>query len=132
MKLSEYFDRAKGVGVLATADAEGKVNTAIYSRPHFLDPNDEDTIAFIMADRLSHANVQVNPHASYLFIEEGEGYIGKRLALTKVREETDQGIIQAIWRRSLPDQCEEAKTRFLVYFRVDGVRPLIGTGTEAD
>ena len=89
MKLSEYFENAKGVGVLATADDEGKVNTAIYARPHFLDPNDDNTLAFIMANRLCHANVQVNPHASYLFMEEGEEYTGKRLSLTKVKEETD-------------------------------------------
>ena len=79
MRLSEYFDKAEGVGVLATADAAGKVNVAMYSRPHFLAPGDDETVAFIMADRLSYANVQVNPHASYLFIEEGEGYVGTRL-----------------------------------------------------
>jgi len=32
MKLSEYFEQAKGIGVLATADAHGKVNVAIYAR----------------------------------------------------------------------------------------------------
>jgi hypothetical protein len=127
MKLSEYFEQVKGVGVLATAGAEGEVNTAIYSRPHFLDPGDDNTLAFIMADRLCHANVGANPHASYLFIEEGEGYVGKRLSLTKIREETDAEKIQAIRRRKLPDQCDEGKTRFLVYFHVDSVRPLIGT-----
>ena len=126
MKLSEYFENAKGMGVLATADAEGRVNTAIYSRPHFLDPNDENTVAFIMADRLCHANVQANPHASYLFIEEGDGYVGKRLSLTKIKEETDPDKIQAIRRRNLPYECEEGKTRFLVHFRIDGMRPLIG------
>ncbi len=126
MKLSEYFENAKGVGVLATADADGKVNTPIYARPHFLDPSDENTIAFIMADRLCHANVQANPHASYLFIEEGEGYTGKRLSLTKIKEETDAEKIQAIRRRNLPDQCEEGKIRFLVHLRIDGIRPLIG------
>jgi len=126
MKLSEYFEQAKGMGVLATADAEGKVNTAIYSRPHFLDPNDEDTIAFIMADRLSHANVQANPHASYLFMAEGEGYVGKRLSLTKMNEESDPKKIQGLRRQSLPGECEDGNTRFLVHFRIDGVRPLIG------
>ena len=130
MKLSEYFKNAKGVGVLATADAEGKVNTAIYARPHFLDANDDRILAFIMADRLCHANVQANPHASYLFMEEGEGYTGKRLSLTKVKEETDEEKIQAIRRRNLPQECEEGKTRFLVHFQVDGVRPLIGTDSE--
>jgi hypothetical protein len=127
MKLSEYFEQAKGVGVLATADGDGKVNTAIYSRPHFLEPDDENAIAFIMADRLSHANVQVNPHASYLFMEKGEGYAGKRLSLTKIREETDPERIQAVRRRALPAECEAGEARFLVHFRIEGVRPLIGS-----
>ena len=95
MKLSEYFEKAKGVGVLATADAEGNVNTAIYARPHFLDPSDDSTLAFIMSDRLCHANVQANPHASYLFMEEADEYVGNRLTLTKIKEDTDQEKIQA-------------------------------------
>ena len=37
MKLSEYFEKIQGIGVLATTDASGQVNQAIYSRPHFLD-----------------------------------------------------------------------------------------------
>ena len=128
MKLSEYFESAQGVGVLATADADGKVNAAVYARPFFLDPNDEDTLAFIMADRLSHANVQANPHAAYLFIEAGPGYSGKRLSLSRVREETDPDKIEALRRRCTAEECEEEKTRFLVYFHVDGIRPLIGDG----
>ncbi len=128
MKLSEYFESAQGVGVLATADAEGKVNAAIYARPQFLDPADDETLAFIMADRLSHANVQANPHAAYLFVEAGPGYAGKRLSLTRVREETDPEKIQSLRRRCTPDACEDGTTRFLVYFHVDGIRPLIGAG----
>jgi hypothetical protein len=128
MKLSDYFDRAKGVGVLATADAEGKVNAAIYGRPHFLDPGDDRTVAFIMSDRLSHANLQANPHAAYLFMEEGEDYPGKRLALVKIKEETDDQKIKSLRRRPLPPECEEGEMRFLVHFRVESVRPLVGAG----
>jgi len=129
MNLREYFENAKGVGVLATADAEGKVDVAIYSRPHFLGDDDSE-IAFIMNDRLSHDNIDVNPHAAYLFMEETAGYVGKRLFLTKTREETDPERIQAIRRRNLPPECDEGGTekKFLVHFRVDGVRPLIGSG----
>ena len=43
MNLADYFENAKGVGVLATADAEGRVNVAVYARPHFLDPADENS-----------------------------------------------------------------------------------------
>jgi hypothetical protein len=129
MGLQEYFENAKGIGVLATADAAGKVNVAIYARPHFLG-DDDGEVAFIMNDRLSHDNVESNPNAAYLFIEETEGYVGKRLFLTKTREETDQEKIQSIRRRNLPPDSdkEDTKRRFLVHFRVDGIRPLIGTG----
>jgi hypothetical protein len=41
--------KAKGVGVLATVDAEGKVNTAIYSGPHFLDPSDDNATGALRA-----------------------------------------------------------------------------------
>jgi hypothetical protein len=128
MTLREYFQSVTGIGVLSTADTDGKVNAAIYSRPHFL--GDDDTeLAFIMNDRLSHDNIDVNPHASYLFIEQSEGYVGKRLFLTKTREETDQEKILSLRRRNLPPECDagDTKQRFLVYFRVDGIRPLIGT-----
>ena len=61
MNLKDYFENTKGVGVLATADADGKVNVAVYARPHFLDPEDDDSPTFIMNERLSYANVQANP-----------------------------------------------------------------------
>ena len=35
MTLSEYFEQAKGIGVLATTDAAGQVNQAIYAKPLF-------------------------------------------------------------------------------------------------
>ena len=129
MKLREYFESVKGTGVLATADADGKLDVAIYSRPHFLGEDDTE-IAFIMNDKLSHDNVDVNPHAAYLFIEEGGGYVGKRLFLSKTREETDQDKIQSVRRRDLPPDCDKGgtKKKFLVHFRVDGIRPLIGSG----
>lgn len=50
MKLKEYFERTTGTGILSTADSSGKVNAAVYSRPHFIDG---DKLAFIMRDRLS-------------------------------------------------------------------------------
>ena len=125
MKLSEYFEQTKGIGVLATADAHGKVNAAIYARPHFLDEKDDSTCTFIMSNRVSHDNVKANPHAAYLFAEEGENYAGKRLTLTMVREETDIEKIQSIRRRSVPLVSEEG-SKYLVHFRIDVVRPLIG------
>jgi acyl-CoA thioesterase FadM len=53
MELSQYFESVNGIGVLATADGNGHVNSAIYAKPHFME---DGTLAFIMRDRLSHAN----------------------------------------------------------------------------
>ena len=62
-----------------------------------------------------------------LFIEEGEGYTGKRLSLAKIREEDDAEKITSIRRRNLPDDRDEGKRRYLVHFHIDRVRPLIGS-----
>jgi hypothetical protein len=125
MKLSEYFANKKGRGVIATADSEGKVVIAVYARPYFID---EKTVAFIMADRLIHKNLESNPHAAYLFMESREKYVGKRLYLTKIKEEKDQDLIDKIRRK---ESCPvydvyKDKIRYLVYFNIDKVLPLIG------
>lgn len=119
--LQEYFENTKGVGVLATADDKGKVDAAIYSRPHFLE---EGKMAFIMRDRLTHHNLQSNRFATFLFIEEGEGYNGKRLFLQKVREEKNPELIKKIKRRKCAADNEEPV--FLVYFTLVKELPLIG------
>ena len=123
MELKEYFDDTKGVGILATADAEGKVDAAIYARPHFME---DGTLAFIMRDRLTHHNLQSNPHATFLFIKDGPGYKGKRLFMTKVREEEETELLHSLRRRHYPNDKEEAK--FLVFFKLDKELPLIGAG----
>ena len=124
MKLSEYFENSTGIGVLSTADGSGKVNSAIYGRPHF---RDDHTVAFIAADRLTHANLQTNPHAVYLFKEDG-CFEGQRLYLTKIHEEKDSPLIDEIRRKGSKEHTGKYKTgsRFLVCFKVDSVLPLIG------
>lgn len=119
--LQEYFESTKGFGVLATADSDGKVDAAIYSRPHFLE---EGTLAFIMRDRLTHHNLQSNPSATFLFVEEGTGYKGKRLFLKKAREENNPELIKKIKRRKYTDDNEEPI--FLVFFTLEKELPLIG------
>jgi hypothetical protein len=126
MKLSEYFANTAGTGVLSTANAAGKVDAAIYARPHFID---EDTIAFIMADKVTHANLQTNPSAVYLF-KEINTYEGRRLYLTKIREEKDTPLIDEL-RRSThegEDGNGNKSSKFLVRFKIDKVRPLTGDG----
>ena len=123
MSLKEYFDNTDGFGVLATADGDGKVDAAVYARPHFMD---DGTIAMIMRDRLTHHNLQSNPHATYLFREKKPGYKGIRLFLTKTDEQKEGELLQSLRRRQYIDERDE--TKFLVFFSVDKELPLIGAG----
>ena len=125
MNLKDYFESTQGTGVLATADAQGKVDAAIYARPHMLE---DGTFAFIMLDRLTHKNLQSNPYATFLFMEKGEGYKGVRLFLKKLREDTDPELIKNLSRRCVsPDQIQGPK--FLVIFRLEKYLNLLGAGT---
>ena len=124
MNLNEYFEKKTGLGVLSTADASGHVDTAIYARPHVMD---DDHVAFIMADRKSHHNLQSNPHAAYLFKENGNGYSGLRLYMTKTDEEKNSERMRSLIRRK-SYEADENSDLFLVSFRVDKVLGLTGSG----
>ena len=124
MNLSEYFEKEEGFGVLSTAAASGHVDTAVYARPHVMD---DQTVAFIMADRKSHHNLQSNPQAAYLFKEDGSGYSGLRLYLTKTHEEKNSERMRSLIRRKRYEEDEESDL-YLVFFRIDNLLGLTGSG----
>ena len=122
MKLSEYFEKTKGYGVLATADSKGKVDVAAYSKPFF---EGEDTVGFAMYDRLTHANLQGNSSAAYLFVERDKENEGKRLYLKKTREETDGKKIDEFFKKFKVQEKYRPATKFIVYFKVEKALPLV-------
>jgi Pyridoxamine 5'-phosphate oxidase len=121
MNLTEYFAQHDGTAILATADAGGKVDAAVFSKPHLIEG---DVIALLMSDRLSHANLQNNPHAAYLFMEKGPGWQGIRLYIRRLREERNSELARSLIRRRDAD----AKTLDinLVFFQIEEILPLIG------
>jgi hypothetical protein len=124
MGLTEYFEAAEGTGILATADSDGNVDLAIYASPHMMD---DETVVFVMSDKLSHANLQANPKAAYMFIEAAKGYRGKRIYLQKVREENDPEMVQSIRKRKrYGAEGRPVSGSSAVYFKVDKVRSLVG------
>ncbi|MBN2333134.1 MAG: pyridoxamine 5'-phosphate oxidase family protein [Deltaproteobacteria bacterium] len=130
MDLKNYFNDTRGTGVLATAGQDGKVNAAIYSRPHI---GDDGTAVFIMANKLTRSNLQENGSAVYLFQESGPGYRGCRLYLTKVKEEHNAALVEQICQRcKLHEPSGEAKDLAVVSFTIDQVLSLIGSGEVLD
>lgn len=128
MNMKTYFEETKGMGVLSTADDAGRVNAAVYARPHVME---DGSLALIMRDRLSHSNLQSNPHAAFLFREAGPGYKGLRLHLTKTHEESGTPLVKDLCRRCRIDDKPDA-VRHLVVFKTDKELPLIGDGESPE
>jgi hypothetical protein len=108
MDLAHYFENTDGTGILATCDPADRVNQAIYSKPFVLD---RSTVAFVMKEKTSHQNLRHHLKASYLFIEKGANR-----SLVEVLREKQPCIFSK----------EDDSDKFLVFFEVDQVRPLIG------
>jgi len=124
MRLKDYFEIHKGAGVLATADANGQVNAAIYARPHVAE---DGRVGFIMRERRSWRNICENPNASYLFMAQGTPYSGIRLQLQMDCEEFDEKLILVMTRSWLsPDEDVALGPKHLVYFHIESVRSLVG------
>jgi len=125
MKLKDYFENARGIGVLATSDRKGRVNAAVYARPHFFGAQ---KAVFIMGDRLTRKNLGENPLAVYLFIKSGTKSEGKRLYLKKTGEEKNAMLIKKLRRKADSRTPEKSgrESKFLVYFQVEKVLSLTG------
>ena len=124
MEDRNYFENTEGRGVLATSDASGRVDAAVYARPHL---TEDGLLAFVMTNRLTHANL----HAAYLFMEDGPRYKGRRFFLTRVREESDPEVINSLKRRRYPREEEEKMQPLAaVFFKIDKELPLIGAGDD--
>ena len=128
MKLADYFQKISGVGILATANKDGEVDAAIFATPTIID---DGQVAFIMRDRLTHKNLQSNPFAIYVFMEDGAFYKGTRIFLKKIKENTNPKLIESMSRRHLPPDEDKARgPKFIVYFEITKTLPLVGTGKE--
>ncbi len=124
MNLTHYFGNTEGVGILATADANGKVDLAIYETPQVIDDN---TIALNMLGRLSYKNLQTNPNAVYMFIQAGEDLQGKRFYLAKISQRSGIERIRELKANNQPLTDPNLAAKHFVCFRVENIRPLVGS-----
>jgi hypothetical protein len=123
MKLAELFPEG-GRGVIGTADANGVVNQAVFATPHVID---EETLAWGFTEGRSMANLKLNPHASYLYLAPSRGYSGWRLSLSFLKQTGEGELLASIKEaasRAAGPQAGAA-VKYLVYFKVDEVRPLM-------
>lgn len=127
MDLNQYFNEHDGVGVLSTADRDGRVNSAIFARPYV---DESGTIIFVAARHRSLENLQANPSASFLFKEQGSGYKGLRLDL-KLSSIIDNSEKIDKFRKensgALYERYRDVDA-VLALFELEAQRPLVGDG----
>jgi hypothetical protein len=123
MKFAEHF-RDGGMGVMATAGADGAVNTAVYAVPHIVD---EETVAWGMTEGRTYRFAKENPHASFLYFEPGGQGKGIRLTLSLKNIESSGKLLEKIRARASEtvDPKAGAAVKYVAYFRVEETRPLL-------
>jgi hypothetical protein len=119
------WDRMKsgGIGILATAAGDGKVNAAVYAVPHRIDG---ETVAWGMTEGRTHANIKENPNAAFLFLAPGAEYDGVRLTLV-LKEICESGeALERIRDRARETSGSGASemVRYVAFFKVIEMRPL--------
>ena len=123
MNLAQIFEEA-GLGVMATADRSGRVNTAVYARPHVIDAT---TLVWGMTDKRTFRNISENPCAAYLFKATGPGFSGVRLELELIKSEEQGEMLAEIQRNAnaIVGPGAGSAVTHAVWFRVVETRPLI-------
>lgn len=123
MNLAELFTHP-GLGVLSTSSPDGKVNCAVYARPHVID---ETTLVWGMTDKRTYHNLTRNRHAAFLFKTGAPGFNGVRLALELIKTEESGELLETIKTNTdvIVGPGAGAAVTHAAWFRVVEVRPLI-------
>jgi hypothetical protein len=123
MKLDELFT-LPGLGVMSTSSSDGKVNSAVYARPHIID---ETTLIWGMTDNRTYQNLTRNRHAAFLFKTSGPGFSGVRLTLELIRTEEEGDLLATIKASTdvVVGPGAGAAVTHAAWFKVVEVRPLI-------
>jgi hypothetical protein len=123
MNLAELFTNS-GLGVMSTSTSDGKVNSAVYSRPHVID---ESTLVWGMTDKRTYQNLTGNRHAAYLFKASGPGFSGVRLTLEMIKTEEEGDLLATIKANTdlVVGPGAGAAVTHAVWFKVVEVRNLI-------
>ena len=70
--LVEYFNKQPRLGVISTSSKDGKVDSVICGSPRMID---EKTAIVALGGGRTFANLQENPNAVYLIVEQGAGIL---------------------------------------------------------
>jgi len=126
----DYFNKQPRIGILSTANKEGKVDAAIFGSPMMVD---EKTVVMGLGENRTFTYLQENPNAVFTIVEEGEGFMdwkGLRVYL-KMKEYATSGETLETYKKQVARAAGEDAAAMIhasVTFEVTEVRPLIDMG----
>jgi hypothetical protein len=129
-RLVDYFNKQPRIGILSTANREGKVDAAIFGSPMMID---EKTVVMGLGQNRTFTYLQENPNAVYTIVEEGEAFMdwkGLRVYL-KMKEYATSGETLETYKKQVARAAGEDAAAMIhasVTFEVTEVRPLIDMG----
>jgi hypothetical protein len=126
-QVMEMFNKKTRIGVLATTNKDGDVNTAVFGSPRMID---ENTVIMAIGDNRSFQNLQENPKASFIVVEPGQSptqWKGARVYLEMEAMERYGELLDS-FREKIRKVAGDRSANAIVAairFKVTGVRPLI-------
>jgi len=129
-RLMDYFNKQPRLGVLSTANREGKVDAAVFGSPMMID---EKTVVMGLGKNRTFAYLQENPNAVFTIVEPGETIMdwkGLRVYL-KMKESATSGETLDTYRKQIAAVVGEEAAAMIhawVKFEVGEVRPLVDMG----
>jgi hypothetical protein len=128
--LLEYFNKQPRLGVLSTADKDGRPNAAYFGSPRMVD---EKTVAMGLGKNRTLSNLQQNPYAVFMIMEPGASiadWRGLRIYLKMTACETFGKKLDHM-RDNIAKVAGEAAAKQIqaaVTFEVERIRPLADFG----
>ena len=129
-KLMDYFNKQPRLGVLSTANKEGKIDAAVFGSPMMVD---EKTVVMGLGNNRTFEYLQENPNAVFTIMEQGAtlaDWKGLRVYL-KMKEYKTSGETLDDYRRKVAEAAGEDAAAMIhasVTFEIGEVRPLIDMG----
>ena len=126
-ELMRMFNKQSRIGVLATSNQNGEVNTAVFGSPRMID---EDTVIMAIGENRTLSYLEENPKASFLVVEPGAeraSWNGARLYL-QVEAFERFGELLDSFREKIRKEAGDTSANAIkaaIRFKIIGVRPLI-------
>lgn len=129
-RLMDYFNKQPRLGVLGTANREGKIDAAVFGSPMMVD---EKTVVMGIGKNRTFEYLKENPNAVFTIVEQGETIMdwkGLRVYLKMKGYETSGERLETYKKQIAKVVGKEAAAMIhaSVTFEVGEVRPLIDMG----